>query len=143
MGDDIVALPDINTENTKVQQMISEWVKSTVLILSHGGFNSQVELYSIDGLRIDAAKSVPYFYAQVVNNVTDSYAIGEVFDGDAGYACAYQSNGLDAFLNFPVYYQVPPPLSLSPSPNIESYYLRWSEHFIQHHPHKCRHSLSK
>jgi hypothetical protein len=50
----------------------------------------------------------------MVNNVTDSYAVGEVFDGDAGYACAYQQNGLDAFLNFPVYTQVPNP---APSSN--------------------------
>ena len=55
---------------------------------------------------MDAAKSIPYSFAQMVNNATDSYTIGEVFDGDAGYACAYQTNGLDAFLNFPVYYQV-------------------------------------
>jgi alpha-amylase len=57
-------------------------------------------------LRIDAAKSIPYFFAQLVNNATDSYSIGEVFDGDAGYACDYQTGGLDAFLNFPIYYQV-------------------------------------
>jgi len=57
-------------------------------------------------LRIDAAKSIPYDYAQLVNNCTNSYSIGEVFDGDAGYACAYQQNGLDAFLNFPIYYQM-------------------------------------
>jgi len=44
----------------------------------------------------------------MVNNVTNTYAVGEVFDGDAGYACAYQKNGLDAFLNFPIYTQVPP-----------------------------------
>ena len=44
----------------------------------------------------------------MVNNVTDSYAIGEIFDGDAGYACQYQRNGLDGFLNFPVYFQVRP-----------------------------------
>lgn len=74
--------------------------------------NDKVETYQIDGLRIDAAKSIPYFYAQMVNNVTDSYAIGEVFDGDSGYACAYQSNGLDAFLNFPLYYQVSIPMHL-------------------------------
>jgi hypothetical protein len=42
----------------------------------------------------------------MVNNITNSYAIGEVFDGDAGYACDYQLNGLDGFLNFPVYFQV-------------------------------------
>lgn len=105
MGDTMVALPDINTENTEVQKMISDWVKSTVHP-SGDKSNSQVETYAIDGLRIDAAKSIPYPYAQLMNNVTDSYAIGEVFDGDAGYACRYQSSGLDAFLNFPVYYQV-------------------------------------
>jgi len=70
----------------------------------------KVQTYGFDGLRIDAAKSIPYFYAEMVNNVTDSYAIGEVFDGDAGYACQYQSNGLDAFLNFPLYNTVLPPL---------------------------------
>lgn len=42
----------------------------------------------------------------MVNNATNSYAMGEVFDGDAGYACQYQANGLDGFLNFPVYFQV-------------------------------------
>ena len=42
----------------------------------------------------------------MVNNCTDSYAIGEIFDGDAGYACDYKANGLDGFLNFPVYFQV-------------------------------------
>jgi hypothetical protein len=42
----------------------------------------------------------------MVNNVTDSYTIGEIFDGDANYACLYQRNGLDGFLNFPVYFQV-------------------------------------
>jgi len=49
----------------------------------------------------------------MVNNATDSYAMGEIYDGDAGYACMYQRNGLDGFLNFPVYFQV---LSLVPSP---------------------------
>ena len=34
----------------------------------------------IDGPRIDAAKSIPYFLAQMVNNVTDTCAIGEVYD---------------------------------------------------------------
>lgn len=62
--------------------------------------------YNIDGLRIDAAKSIPFFFAQLVNNCTDSYAVGEVFDGDASYSCAYQTGGLDGFLNFPVYYAV-------------------------------------
>lgn len=65
-----------------------------------------MKTYGIDGLRVDAAKSIPYAYAQMVNNATDSYAIGEIFDGDAGYACLYQRNGLDGFLNFPVYFQV-------------------------------------
>lgn len=51
----------------------------------------------------------------MVNNATDSYAIGEVFDGDAGYACEYQSNGLDAFLNFPIYYTVTLHISLCQS----------------------------
>jgi alpha-amylase len=110
MGDDIVALPDVNTENAQVQQMLSQWIQETVLTFVEGSSNGgQVTKYSIDGLRIDAAKSIPYFFAQMVNNVTDSYAVGEVFDGDAGYACAYQQNGLDAFLNFPVYTQVPTP----------------------------------
>ena len=102
MGDTVVALPDINTENLDVQKMISDWVKSTVHP-SDNTSNSQVETYAIDGLRIDAAKSIPYPYAQLMNNVTDSYAIGEVFDGDGGYAYAYQSNGLDGFLSFPIY----------------------------------------
>jgi hypothetical protein len=33
MGDDIVALPDINTENTEAISLITEWVKNTVLNL--------------------------------------------------------------------------------------------------------------
>jgi hypothetical protein len=30
MGDDIVALPDVNTENAQVQQMLSQWIQQTV-----------------------------------------------------------------------------------------------------------------
>ena len=112
MGDDIVPLPDVNTENSDVQSMISQWIKTTVAHLIMVSSYSKVETYGIDGLRIDAAKSIPYSFAQMVNNATDSYSIGEVFDGDAGYACAYQANGLDAFLNFPIYYQVLYPIRL-------------------------------
>jgi len=31
MGSTTVALPDLDTENTDVQSMISDWIKSTVL----------------------------------------------------------------------------------------------------------------
>jgi alpha-amylase len=103
MGDYTVSLPDLDTENTDVQSGIKDWIEKTVLTLR---WLTQVKTYNLDGLRVDAVKSIPYSFAQMVNNVTDSYAIGEVFDGDAGYCCLYQANGLDGFLNFPVYFQV-------------------------------------
>jgi len=37
MGDDIIALPDVNTESARVQQMMSQWIINTVTIFSQGG----------------------------------------------------------------------------------------------------------
>src|SRR5579862_1171454 len=71
----------------------------------------------------------------MVNNATDSYAMGEIFDGDAGYACMYQRNGLDGFLNFPVYFQVPCPV-------IEVDH-RWSRLSIQVRRLRCPHFLRR
>lgn len=78
----------------------------------------------------------------MVNNATDSYAIGEVFDGDAGYACQYQSNGLDAFLNFPLYYTVSPACPLT-FDNLTPVISRWWGHSTPTSRRKCPPSQHK
>ncbi|KAG6897850.1 hypothetical protein C0992_010338 [Termitomyces sp. T32_za158] len=49
LGDEKVALPDLDTRNTAVIERYGEWIQHLV------------QEYSIDGLRIDAAKFVRYY----------------------------------------------------------------------------------
>ncbi|PWY91121.1 alpha-amylase AmyA [Aspergillus heteromorphus CBS 117.55] len=91
-GDDIVALPDLKTEDPTVQAMLSHWVQE---IMTN---------YSIDGLRLDAAKHVtPDFLPQFQKAALDSFVTGEVFDQSVDTICSYQ-NDLTSVPNYPIYY---------------------------------------
>lgn len=57
----------------------------------------------VDGLRIDTVKHVQKSFWSGYNDAAGVYCVGEVFDGDPAYACAYQDY-LDGVLNYPVYY---------------------------------------
>ncbi|EEP76904.1 hypothetical protein UREG_01753 [Uncinocarpus reesii 1704] len=90
-GDKLVPLPDLNTEDAKVTQMMAAWVRGLI------------SNYSVDGLRIDAAKHVDTDYLRNVVKASGVFAIGEVYEKNPKIICEYQ-NYLPSLLNYPVYY---------------------------------------
>jgi len=92
LGDQTVPLPDLNTQDSQVQAVYGEWVKNLV------------QEYSIDGIRIDAAKHVDSnFWGPFCSNA-GVFCMGEVFGDDLNLASQYQGPGtLDSILNYPTY----------------------------------------
>ncbi|RAH78901.1 alpha-amylase [Aspergillus japonicus CBS 114.51] len=91
-GDNYTALPDLYTEHTGVQDTLMTWSKS---VMSN---------YSIDGLRIDAAKSLtPSFLPTYVETV-GGWMTGEVMESNASIVCNYQQEYLPSLPNYPLYY---------------------------------------
>ncbi|KAF5391839.1 hypothetical protein D9757_001670 [Collybiopsis confluens] len=94
LGDLNVTLPDLDTKNSDVISGYNTWIKDLV------------STYSIDGLRIDAAKHVdPDFWPSFcgTNGAAGVFCIGEVFGGlDVEDAAEWQGP-LDSVLNFPMY----------------------------------------
>ncbi|KAI3398232.1 hypothetical protein diail_9709 [Diaporthe ilicicola] len=90
-----VALADLKTEDTKVADMFGSWIKELV------------SNYSIDGLRIDAAKHVnPDFLPTFVSS-SGVFALGEVLTGETADFCPYQTQGyLPGMPNYLEYYPI-------------------------------------
>lgn len=84
-------LPDLNTENSYVQQQLLTWISWL-----------QKE-YNADGFRIDTIPEVPKWFWTEFNRAAGTYCVGECFDGRTDYVAGYQGpvNGL---LNYPIYY---------------------------------------
>lgn len=87
----IVSLPDVDTENPSVIKTYNDWIESLV------------STFGVDGLRIDTVKHVQKSFWSGFKSAAGVFSIGEVFDGDASYTCAYQEQ-LDGLLNYPLYY---------------------------------------
>ncbi|KAJ7168123.1 alpha-amylase [Mycena crocata] len=93
MGDKTVPLPDVDTENPKVVSKYSEWIADLV------------HTYSIDGLRIDAAKHVKKSFWPGFAKSAGVFCMGEVFDPTVSTVAEFQGpDALDSALNFPLYY---------------------------------------
>ena len=93
LGADNVALPDLTTESQEVSDMIGTWI--TGLVAN----------YSIDGLRIDAAKHVNDEYLPPFVEAAGVFTFGEVYTGAVERVCKYQTNNLIAAMpNFPIYF---------------------------------------
>ncbi|KAJ7929301.1 glycoside hydrolase family 13 protein [Mycena leptocephala] len=90
LGDTSVPLPDVNTENTEVVSKYSDWISDLV------------QTYSIDGLRIDAAKHVRKEFWPAFAKSAGVFCMGEVFDPAVAYFQG--SDALDSVLNYPLYY---------------------------------------
>jgi alpha-amylase len=90
-GDDIVALADLDTEDDTVTKIMEDWTKSLVAN------------YSIDGIRIDAAKHVNTDYLAKVGKAAGVFSTGEVYEGDVNIACDYQ-NYIPSIPNYPIYF---------------------------------------
>jgi alpha-amylase len=93
LGDNVVALADVNTESKAVQVTMNNFAIE------------MITNYTIDGFRIDAAKHVPASFWKSFQAATDIFMIGEVFDTDpesASYVCSFMDPaGLSSVLNYP------------------------------------------
>jgi len=91
LGDGMVPLVDLRTEDLEVQNMYGEWI------------SEMVANYSIDGLRIDTSINVdPPFFVEFVK-AAGVFATGEVMHGDDELACQW-ADPIGSILNYPIYY---------------------------------------
>lgn len=77
-----VALADLDTESDEVVDLFGTWIKELV------------SNYSIDGLRIDAAKHVNDAFLPKFIESSGIFALGEVLTGEVEDFCPYQTKGL-------------------------------------------------
>lgn len=91
-GDDIVPLPDLKTDDPTVQDMLNTWIQD------------MISTYSIDGLRLDAAKHITPQYLPLFEKATGSFLTGEVLEQSDDIICNYQNNYISSVPNYPVYY---------------------------------------
>ncbi|SMR55084.1 unnamed protein product [Zymoseptoria tritici ST99CH_1E4] len=94
IGSDTVSLPDLRTEDARVQNLWNTWVSQLV------------SNYSIDGLRIDTAQQVnPEFWPSFHAAAGGLHMIGEVWQGSPDVMCPYQ-NSLPGLMNYGAYYWI-------------------------------------
>jgi len=108
LGDTKVPLPDLNTQDPTVVSGYANWIKSLVTE------------YSIDGLRIDAAKHVNIEFWPQMCGAAGVFCMGEVFGSDINAASIYQGpQALDSILQYPMYtalveaFAIPGPQNIS------------------------------
>lgn len=90
-----VALADLRTEDTKVVTAFGTWIKELV------------SNYTIDGLRIDAAKHVDNAFLPQFVSDSGVFALGEILTGEVPDFCPYQTNGLlPGMPNYLDYYKI-------------------------------------
>ncbi|MDC3418589.1 alpha-amylase family glycosyl hydrolase [Aquibacillus salsiterrae] len=92
----LAGLPDLNTENEEVRNYLFDaarfWIEET----------------GIDGFRLDTVKHVPKdfwseFSTYVKSIDEDFFLIGEVWNKDPRYIAAYETTGIDSFVDYPFY----------------------------------------
>ncbi|KAL4815129.1 glycoside hydrolase superfamily [Aspergillus spinulosporus] len=93
-GDNQVALPDLYTEHKDVQDTLISWA------------NDVTKTYSIDGLRIDAAKHVNTGFLKTFSDSVNMYVTGEVFQREVDIICNYTDNYISSVPNYPIYYSM-------------------------------------
>ncbi|KAL4808944.1 glycoside hydrolase superfamily [Aspergillus unguis] len=91
-GDTNVALPDLNTEDERVQAILEMWIQQ------------MISTYEIDGLRIDAAKHITPDFLRKFEATADIFMFGEVYERTVDIICGYQSNIMNSVTNYPIYF---------------------------------------
>lgn len=90
-----VALADLKTEDDEVADMFGAWIKELV------------SNYTIDGVRIDAAKHINDAFLPTFVSNAGVFALGEVLTGEPTDFCPYQTNGyLPGMPNYLDYYKI-------------------------------------
>ncbi|ODN78734.1 hypothetical protein L202_04298 [Cryptococcus amylolentus CBS 6039] len=92
LGDDTVALVDLNTEDDSVTSYWNTWIKDLV------------SNYTIDAIRIDTVKHVRVDFWPDFVSAAGVFNQGEVLLGTADYVANYQNNGDINPFNYPIYY---------------------------------------
>ncbi|KAL4788595.1 glycoside hydrolase superfamily [Aspergillus varians] len=93
-GDNKVVLPDLYTEHEEVQTLLENWAKGLI------------KTYSIDGLRIDAAKHVNPDFLTKFSKAVDVFTTGEVMQREVSTICDYQDRYIGSVPNYPIYYSM-------------------------------------
>ncbi|KAL5520212.1 hypothetical protein ACEPAG_9425 [Sanghuangporus baumii] len=93
LGDNNIQLPDLNTENQTVVDMLNTWINQTV------------DTFNMDGLRIHAARHVRKDFWTAFTANASVFALGEVNSNDLDYTADYTSV-LDSVLDYPGYHQL-------------------------------------
>lgn len=94
IGDSIVSLPDLRTEDARIANTWNSWITQLV------------SNYSIDGLRLDTVYQVNQdFWPPFQSAAGGIHAIGEVWNGDPNVMCPYQ-NYVSGLMNYPAYYWI-------------------------------------
>lgn len=90
-----IALADLDTDSKPVADEMNKWVKQLVAN------------YSIDGLRIDAAKHVGDDFLKGFVKAAGVFSFGEVLTGEIDDFCPYQNNGiLPGMPNYLEFYKI-------------------------------------
>lgn len=85
-------LPDLDQDNSFVRQTLLNWVHDTV------------KKFNFDGIRIDTVPHVKKDFWKEYAAAAGVYQVGEVLKGDVGYVSYYTHDGLDATMNYPLYF---------------------------------------
>ncbi|KZF22866.1 glycoside hydrolase family 13 protein [Xylona heveae TC161] len=91
LGDEVISLPDLRTEDDDVVDIYYDWIKSLV------------SNYSVDGLRVDTVLNVDKQFFPGFSNAAGVFLTGEVTSGVSDYTCPYQQI-IDSVLNYPIYW---------------------------------------
>ncbi|KAF9527904.1 glycoside hydrolase superfamily [Crepidotus variabilis] len=91
LGDDKVALADLDTENPDVVNTMNAWIGNIT------------KTYSIDGVRIDTVKHVRKDFWPAFAKASGVYTIGEVLDNRVDYVADY-TKVIDGVLDYPTYF---------------------------------------
>ena len=87
LGDDKLALIDVNTENDDIVNTYNDWIKTLV-----GN-------YSIDGIRIDTVKHIRKDFWPKFASSSGVYAIGEVLHNETDYVAGYTRQFVPVFVS--------------------------------------------
>lgn len=93
LGDDVVPLVDLKTEDESVQSFFNDWISEFV------------QTYSIDGLRIDSSANINTEFFPGFCKSAGVFCMGEVYSDESDYVCTYQQV-MDSTLNYPIYWNL-------------------------------------
>ncbi len=85
-------IPDLDQDNQFVRQTLLNWIRDTV------------QKFNFDGIRIDTVPHVKKDFWKQYAQYAGVYQVGEVLNGNIGYVSQYTHDGLDATMNYPLYF---------------------------------------